>query len=335
MPRKTRAHRIASFSFEPPFQSELFLSEKNKELYETLNIKRKIWAERKVLLDELDPAIRANFKRRGWLPLLGIGHPPPAALIREFYSNLSIHIYDSNTLVKSWIRGVEYTITPRVVVDALGVPLVQHLVYPFDESPPLDDITFYITETSIRWGFDPWITFAELTETTYLFFRRVCRSLWPISHLHTIPLKRCTFLYALVTDAPISFPHLFLRSVNEVYRSSFVAHALFHPVFIHRILLFLGLDDFPTFEPIHIVAPIRATFLRQRAAHMRESSKRPRVERSGTTPPPPSSTGTTSGELFVDPVGVAIAAVPPPSTLDDFDIRSTLETIMIVQAVHG
>ena len=105
------------------------------------------------------------------MPLFDIGHPPLAALIREFYSNLSIHIYDSNTLVKSWIRGVEYTITPRVVVDALGIPLVQHPVYPYDESSPLDDIMSYITGTFIRWGSDPRITSAELTETTYLFFR--------------------------------------------------------------------------------------------------------------------------------------------------------------------
>ena len=63
-------------------------------------------------------------------------------------------------------------------------------------------------------------------------------------------------------DAPISFPHLFLRSLNEVHRSSFTAHALFHPVFIHRILLFLGLNDIPAFEPVHIIAPIGATFLR-------------------------------------------------------------------------
>ena len=154
-----------------------------------MNIKRKIWAEHKVLLDELDSAIRANFKHRDWLPLLDIGHPSPAALIREFYSNLSIHIYDSNTLVKSWIRGVEYTITPRVMADALGVPLVQHLIYPYDESPPLDDIMSYITRSSIRLGSDPQITSAELTETTYLFFRMACHSLWPISHMHTIPLE--------------------------------------------------------------------------------------------------------------------------------------------------
>ena len=197
---------------------------------------------------------------------MDIDHPPPTTLIKEFYSNLSIHVYDSNTLVKSWIRGEEYTITPSVVADALRVPVVQHPVYLYDEPPPLDDIMSYITGSSIQWGSDPWITTAELTKIHYLFFRIACHSLWPISHLHTIPLERYAFLYALVMDAPISFPHLFLHSLTEVYRSSFTSHAIFFPVFIHWILLHLGLDDFPAFEPVHIIAPIGATFLRQRAA---------------------------------------------------------------------
>ena len=286
------------------------------------------------MLDELNPAIRANFERRGWLPLLDIDYPPSATLIREFYSNLSIRICDSNTLVKSWIRGVEFTITPRVVADALGIPVVPNPIYPYNESPPLDDSMSYITGTSIRWGSDPRITSAEHIETTYLFFRIACHSLWPISYLHTIPLERCAFLYALVTDASISFPHLFLRFLNEVHRSASTTHSLFHPVFIHRILLFLGLDDFPASEPVHIIAPICATFLRQRAIQMRESSKRPRVDRSSTAPPP-SSTGTTSSEASANPIGGGGAAVPPPTTLDDFDIHRTLETVMNVQAAHG
>ena len=136
-------------------------------------------------------------------------------------------------------------------------------------------------------------------------------------------------MYALVTDAPISFPHLFLRSLNEVHRSSSTAHAFFHPV--HRFLLFLGLVDFLAFEPVQIIAPIGATFLRQRAAQMRESSKCPRVDPFGTAPPS-SSTGTTSGEVSADLVGGGGAAVPPSPTSDDFDIRRTLETIMTVQA---
>ena len=101
MPRKTRAHRTSSFSSTSSSVGTLFQSEKSRELYETLNLKRKIWDERKVLLDELDPAIRVNFEYWGWLPLLDIDYPPPATLFREFYLNLSIHVYDSNTLVKS------------------------------------------------------------------------------------------------------------------------------------------------------------------------------------------------------------------------------------------
>ena len=73
-------------------------------------------------------------------------------------------------------------------------------------------------------------------------------------------------LYALVTDAPISFSTLFIRCLIDVHKSSAKSHGLFFPIFIHRILLDLGLEDFPTSEPVHIIAPIGATFLRQRAA---------------------------------------------------------------------
>ena len=58
------------------------------------------------------------------------------------------------------------------------------------------------------------------------------------------------FLYTFVSGASISFSHLFLRSLNEVHRSSVLAHTLIHPIFIHRILLFLDLNDFPVGEPV-------------------------------------------------------------------------------------
>ena len=79
-----------------------------------------------MILDELDGEIRRNFERRGWLSFMDIEYPPPAALIKEFYSNLSVHSDDSNThYVMSWIRGEKYVITPLVVASALGVPLVR------------------------------------------------------------------------------------------------------------------------------------------------------------------------------------------------------------------
>ena len=149
----------------------MFRNDKSKEAFEPFNCKRKVWAKRAVILDEIDPAIRANFEFRGWLPLLEIDHLPPTIQIIEFFSNLSCHIYDSNTLVRSWIRVVEFTITPRVVAEALGIPVVREPNYPYDDSPPLDVVMSYITRSSIQWGFDSRITSAELTETAYLFFR--------------------------------------------------------------------------------------------------------------------------------------------------------------------
>ena len=103
-----------------------------------------------MILDEVAPAIMANLESRGWLSLLEIDHPPSTALIREFFSNLSCHVYDSNTLVRSWIRGVEFTITPRVVVKALGVPVIREPVYPYVETPPLDVVMSYIIGSSIQ-----------------------------------------------------------------------------------------------------------------------------------------------------------------------------------------
>ena len=72
--------------------------------------------------------------------------------------------------MKSWIQGEEYVVTPSVMDSALGVPKVQHLVYLYNESPPLDDIMSYLTGSSIQWGFDPQITSHELTEIHYPFF---------------------------------------------------------------------------------------------------------------------------------------------------------------------
>ena len=101
MPRKIRANRVPSTPFVSPSRSQLFKNDRCHEAFEKLNSKHKIWAERSVILDEVDPTIRANLESGGWLSLLEIDHPPPTALIREFFSNFSCHIYDSNTLVRS------------------------------------------------------------------------------------------------------------------------------------------------------------------------------------------------------------------------------------------
>ena len=96
---------------------------------------------------------------------------------------------------------------------------------------------------------------------------------------------------------------------------------------IHWILLDLGLEDFPAFEPVHIIAPISATFLSQRAAQLKASSKHPKVEPStgDATRAPPS--GDPFAEAYVDPT---VVVDPPPSTSSAFSLRAMLDTVRTV-----
>ena len=206
------------------------------------------------------------------------------------------------------------------MVEAFGVPVITEPVYLYAESPPVDVVMSHITGSSIWWGSDPRTTSSALFETVYLFLRVACHSLWPISHLHTIPLERCVFLYAFMFGASISFPHLFLCSLNEVHRSFAIGHALIHPIFIYRILLFLGLADFPSDELVHVVTSLGATFLRQRVAHLRIDPSGPRGASSSDVPPPPPSTGAAVVETSGAGAGAAATDVPPLTTSDDSDI---------------
>ena len=140
------------------------------------------------------------------------------------------------------------------------------------------------------------------------------------------------FLYAFMSGASISFPYLFLRSLNEVHKSSAVGPTLIHPIFIHRILLFLGLADFPSGELVHVVAPIGATFLRQKATHLRVDPSRPRGASFGVVPLPLSSTGADTAKT--SSAATADVDVPPPTTSDDSDIRRMLDHVLTVQVAH-
>ena len=79
--------------------------------------------------------------------------------------------------------------------------------------------------------------------------------------------------------------------------------------------MFLGLANFPASEHVHVVGPLSATFLRQRAAHLRADPSVSQGASSSSIPPPSSSTGAaeTSG-------AVAATDVPPSTISDDSDI---------------
>ena len=96
--------------------------------------------------------------------------------------------------------------------------------------------------------------------------------------------------------------------------------------------MFFSLANFPAGELVHVIAPIGATFLRQRAAHLRVGPTHPRGASSGVVPPPPSSTNADTAEA--SGAAAADGDVPPPTTSNDSDIRRTLDHVLTIQAAH-
>nr|POF05039.1 hypothetical protein CFP56_23574 [Quercus suber] len=159
-----------------------------------------------------------------------------------FTSNTWDNIHDPSPSLEigTWIQGQSFVITKADVSKALDVPRVCRPTYPYLdrlEHPPISDVMTLLCGRLVTWGSNPRINSSELTELNYIFFRIACHNIFSISHVHTIPIERCFFLYALVTDTSICFPSLFIQTLAEAHRSKCKKHDLFFPVFIYRSLL--------------------------------------------------------------------------------------------------
>ena len=134
---KTKAKRVvgSTSTSNEEFDQIRFHTLPNAQKFETLVKYRSIWNERQSNLDELDLFFKQNLESRRWLPLCTSLVSPSAALIREFYSNLSIHSVSSGGhFLTTWIRGEEFQITKKIVFEVLFVPLVHRPTCPFTVS---------------------------------------------------------------------------------------------------------------------------------------------------------------------------------------------------------
>ena len=222
------------------------------------------------------------------------------------------------------------------------MPIVRKPTYPYTVFPIVDDMMSLLCGRPISWGIEPRINSCELTELNSLYLRISCHNIYHISHVHNVPIDRCIFLYALVTKGSICFPSMFIQTIVDIYISTSKAQKLFFPMYIYRILRFLGLSNFPPLKLVHITTPVRATFLRQIQAQMKSAkpsirtSKRSRGEASITTPS--SSTMSAAKETFMDQTAV----VYPSGGADDVDptvapflLHAMMQSFMTMQATHG
>ena len=128
------------------------------------------------------------------------------------------------------------------------MPLIQHPTYPYTESPLLDNVMSLLYGRTVSWGSKPRLHSHELIEVNYLLFRIACHNIFPVSHVHTIPIYGCIFLNALITGGSICFPFLFIQITVKVHRNNTRKQNLFFLVFLGRILEYIDLKHFSSLE---------------------------------------------------------------------------------------
>lgn len=137
---------------------------------------------------------------------------------------------------------------------------------------------------------------------------------------------------------------LFIQTLVEVHRNKSRKHCLFFPLFISRILAYLELEDFPSSNYVHLIAPMGSFFLKQWNAQKKtvEPSvgllKRSRVESIAkdvhAKEIPFDPTVAVADDDDVDEVDVDTTNVEPtiPPSLS---LRDMMETFMMTQTAHG
>ena len=102
--------------------------------------------------------------------------------------------------------------------------------------PLLVMLCHFCVRKPMTWEDEPRLESSEHTKENYLLFRIACHSIFPISHIHTITINRCIFLYALVTGASMCLHSLFIQTIIDVNRNTSKKQDLFFLISILRIL---------------------------------------------------------------------------------------------------
>ncbi|KAJ9682570.1 hypothetical protein PVL29_018484 [Vitis rotundifolia] len=158
-----------------PFNA--FLSKFCKDLYTKVYCERSLVLERQLHLESfLDTPILVLFVKLGWLLLVGLTGTACAPIVCMFYLNIIEHDLGKSYLKLS-LFGIVVKVTPEVIVEVLGIPLVET---PFVSelkitSELVDRLVLVIHTGSI--SSPMWVLVTFLTFSVYLFSHRayICK----------------------------------------------------------------------------------------------------------------------------------------------------------------
>ena len=186
-----------------PFNA--FPTKFRRDQYTKVYRQRSLFLERQLHLKNfLDTPIPNLFVELGWLPLANFPQIDCAPIVLMFYSNIIEHDLDESYLQSS-LFGIVVKVTPEIIVEVLGIPLVQ--------APSVSDLEI-TSDLLDRVSIDLWgdvrgqlgsvVHTSSLFHPAWVLATFLSFSVYPSSHRANICKNGCILLSRILHREPIN-----------------------------------------------------------------------------------------------------------------------------------
>lgn len=176
-----------------------------RDQYTKVYRQRSLVLERQLHLESfLDTPIPDLFVELGWLPLANFTGSACAPIVRMFYSNIIEHDLDQSYLQSS-LFGIVVKVTPKIIAEVLGIPLVQ--------APSVSDLEI-TSDLLDRVSIDLWgevrgqlgsgVHTGGLSRPAWVLATFLSFSVYPSSHRANICKNGCILLSRILHREPIN-----------------------------------------------------------------------------------------------------------------------------------
>jgi hypothetical protein len=182
---------------------------------------RRIIIERRAAIEEFDeraPRVRAMLDAQVWTSMVEDHRPAVEAIVWEFYVNLHQRRGDSFC---TWFRERAMEVTPTLISEITGAPLVCDSVYPYpvDHLPARADLVACFTEGrphQMELEGEGSFLMSDFNNDVRCIYHILASRVLPVISHTMITIERAHCLYAILTEAPIDYGSVVTTTMMSV-----------------------------------------------------------------------------------------------------------------------
>lgn len=331
-----------------------FVSDKARKRFNEIFLKKggKMIERNIDINDFASSGIKQQFTLRGWLGLCSKNEKSHPMMVREFFANVT-EVDIVNGFFFTYVRGLQLRFSVDTVRNILQLPVVENPQWPFapEISPDREEVFRELTDHVATHLAD--LSQGLMAPQFRMLHKIVCNSIEPVDHIHSVPISRAHFLYAVGLGYSVDLGKKIWTHIFQYAKRPPGTAGIPFASLLTRFMLgenVSTLPDEPTVFPMRAIDSAterlstaqNATLLKAKRPSFLYPSKYPSlvplfppVHAPQDYNPPWNDTSPTSQD--VPPPSASASDVPPPPSLDPVSggFSFSLEVMDLIRQQFG